>query len=728
MSDPKKLTILGVLLLLVGLLIGFGIGSVVMISPKLSTTTIVKQETFTHTIIQTMTLTKTSSLTKTETITKTVTPEKVPPPSPSPLPPPEEFKEVKVISTGSTYKAVSQKPSGDFVTGQPADIVLSWFGFNNSGGPLVFNHPMGIASDGKHLLLADTRNNRILIWNELPTSNKPPDIVLGQPDFYSNEPGTSKSKLRWPVSVATDGKRVIVADTYNNRILIWNEFPTRNGEPADIVLGQDTFNEYKPSLISWPWSVWTDGEKLAVTSTKGRAVLIWKQFPTRNNQPPDLILSIEEFGTPRNIESDGKTYFLIGDHNAKGTGRGGTFIWFKFPDEENEKYDLYLGGEVLWCSEVIGGDLFGIANNRPMIIHDFKSLKGDLDLMELERKGIATAFNIFLEDGDGSGAVFVDNGTYQITYVSLYNGGRIVGYFGKPKNKEPDFVIGSDDIMMNPFTDKYFFTDGGKPVSNGDSLIVLNGYNRRIAVWRKLPDESGALPDIVYELDFEPISGEFYNGKFYVTGRGGDGGGLAVWGSEGLLNGEQPEVLIMREFAGIDLREARDISFDSEYVYLLAQEVIYLFKQPFDLDSKPIKQISHECGFVAISSNGDKLAAVTACSEVLLFDVEAILSDNPKYIRLRGFNLPEDVFISKSKLFVADTCFNRILIWNSIPQRDDERPDIVIGQNSFEEWLPPKYTKDGLFWPGGVWYDGHFLWVGEFKFSNRILRFSPQAP
>jgi len=98
-----------------------------------------------------------------------------------------------------------------------------------------------------------------------------------------------------------------------------------------------------------------------------------------------------------------------------------------------------------------------------------------------------------------------------------------------------------------------------------------------------------------------------------------------VWGSEGLLNGEQPEVLIMREFAGIDLREARDISFDSEYVYLLAQEVIYLFKQPFDLDSKPIKQISHECGFVAISSNGDKLAAVTACSEVLLFDVEAIL-------------------------------------------------------------------------------------------------------
>ena len=127
---------------------------------------------------------------------------------------------------------------------------------------------MGITSDGKHLLLADTRNNRIPIWNSLPTSNRPPDLVLGQPNFYSNAPGTSRDKLRWPVSVATDGQRVIVADTYNHRVLIRNQFPTRNGETADRVLGQDSFEEYRASSIAWPWSVWTDGKKLAVTSTR----------------------------------------------------------------------------------------------------------------------------------------------------------------------------------------------------------------------------------------------------------------------------------------------------------------------------------------------------------------------------------------------------------------------------------------------------------------------------
>ena len=91
------------------------------------------------------------------------------------------------------------------------------------------------------------------------------------------------------------------------------------------------------------------------------------------------------------------------------------------------------------------------------------------------------------------------------------------------------------------------------------------------------------------------------------------------------------------------------------------------------------------------------------------------------------FNLPQDVFIYDNHLFVADTCFNRVLIWNEIPSFGTDRPDVVIGQNSFESNLPPKFTRDGLFFPGGVWFDGSYLWVGEFKFSHRVLRYSIQG-
>jgi len=88
------------------------------------------------------------------------------------------------------------------------------------------------------------------------------------------------------------------------------------------------------------------------------------------------------------------------------------------------------------------------------------------------------------------------------------------------------------------------------------------------------------------------------------------------------------------------------------------------------------------------------------------------------------FNLPQDVFIDSDHLFVADLSNHRVLIWSNIPSSFDEYPDIVIGQNSFTSGLPPKFTRDSLFFPGSVWFDGGYLWVGEYKFSHRVLRYS----
>ena len=41
-----------------------------------------------------------------------------------------------------------------------------------------------------------------------------------------------------PAAVWTDGNRVIVSDRDNNRVLLWNSWPTANNQPADLVLGQ----------------------------------------------------------------------------------------------------------------------------------------------------------------------------------------------------------------------------------------------------------------------------------------------------------------------------------------------------------------------------------------------------------------------------------------------------------------------------------------------------------
>ena len=62
------------------------------------------------------------------------------------------------------------------------------------------------------MFLADTSNNRILIWNTAPTGNVPADIVIGQKDFTANDAGTDRDSLDWPVSLATDGRRIVAAD------------------------------------------------------------------------------------------------------------------------------------------------------------------------------------------------------------------------------------------------------------------------------------------------------------------------------------------------------------------------------------------------------------------------------------------------------------------------------------------------------------------------------------
>jgi len=102
--------------------------------------------------------------------------------------------------------------------------------------------PTAVASDGVHVVVADTNHNRVLIWNRIPTTNNAPaDVVVGQADFTgSTLPAggapTAKS-MRGPQGVWIQNGKLYVADTQNNRVLIYNQIPTSNGAAADVVLG-----------------------------------------------------------------------------------------------------------------------------------------------------------------------------------------------------------------------------------------------------------------------------------------------------------------------------------------------------------------------------------------------------------------------------------------------------------------------------------------------------------
>ena len=111
-----------------------------------------------------------------------------------------------------------------------------------------------------------------------------------------------------------------------------------------------------------------------------------------------------------------------------------------------------------------------------------------------------------------------------------------------------------------------------------------------------------------------------------------------------------------------------------------------------------------------------------------IYDVNDLSSDTAPIATIGGpgkTNLPQHAIVKHGMLFVADTCNNRVLIWNRVEEAISGKwpPDAVLGKPGLED-ARPAIGRSSLFFPGALSFDGNYLWVGEFKFSNRILRFT----
>jgi len=173
-----------------------------------------------------------------------------------------------------------------------------------------FYTPTAVATDGTVLAVADTNNNRVLIWLSIPTTNgQAADVVVGQTNFTDGTvaiPPTASS-LSGPEGVWIWNKMLFIADTFNDRVLIYNTIPTANGAAADVVLGQPDFKTViEPPVTEYvvpatqnnmasPASVTTDGTHLFVSDLGHNRVLIWNSIPTTNNANASVELGQPDF-------------------------------------------------------------------------------------------------------------------------------------------------------------------------------------------------------------------------------------------------------------------------------------------------------------------------------------------------------------------------------------------------------------------------------------------------
>ena len=196
--------------------------------------------------------------------------------------------------------------AADFVVGQP-DLMSDAANRGGSAMANTLNQPWAVCGSGGKLFISDTANNRVLVFNAVPTADgAAADVAVGQAGLMSGTGGGGQAGLNTPVGIHAVGSKLIVCDLNNNRVMIWNTIPTSSGTNADLVLGQADFASVTANrgamspdanTLASPFGVWSDGTKLAVADGGNNRVLVWNSFPTTNGQAADLVLGQASFTT-----------------------------------------------------------------------------------------------------------------------------------------------------------------------------------------------------------------------------------------------------------------------------------------------------------------------------------------------------------------------------------------------------------------------------------------------
>jgi hypothetical protein len=185
--------------------------------------------------------------------------------------------------------------------------------------------PRGVWIDDERLVVCDSGNHRILIWRGVPAeSHTRADLVLGQPSFTEEGPAAHgrgpENGLHLPTGVIVAGGKLLVADAWHHRILVWDRVPDESDTPPDWCLGQPTLSSVErnrgggpaANSLYWPYGVAVVAGRLHVADTGNRRVLIWNGIPDRD-APADIVL--------------GQSDMASADENRGGPPSPASFRW-----------------------------------------------------------------------------------------------------------------------------------------------------------------------------------------------------------------------------------------------------------------------------------------------------------------------------------------------------------------------------------------------------------------
>jgi hypothetical protein len=561
--------------------------------------------------------------------------------------------------------------------------------------------PRDICVSGTKVIVSDQLNNRILIWNSVPTKNgASASVVLGQPDFTTsdaNHGGVSASSVSGPIGLLCQGGKLYVADVNNSRILIWNSIPTSNFTPADLQLGQPDFltatsntGARSGARLAKANDLATDGTNLFVADTNNHRVLMWPTLSPASGSTATVVLgqavsfttgtsgtSNIKFKTPGSID------IISGKMYLSDTGNQRVLIWDAVPTVTNTAANRVLGQ------------------------------------IDLNTAGIsAPAKNNFSQPmgvaSTAGGAFYIADGVWSRLLIfnsaPAGNNGGADSVYG-----QTSFLTSSPVGSRSPeLTATY-----GTPGRDGNKIIVPDGSHCRTMLWNNSANLFTSPPDIVFgQANIQsaicqtvPTSTTMRS----ITQAAMEGGRIAItdrlnsrillWNTTPATNGAAADLVLGQ----------------SDFVTATA-----------NTGGIAMNSLSGPVGLTI--SNGKVIVTDTNNNRVLIWNswptinnqaadvllgqaLSSTANVNDGGISAASFSAPRMPLVYQGKLFIADAANNRILVWNSIPTVNNQPADLVIGQPDFVSstayYSAGSINSKGFVNPTQIYFNGGKFFVGD---------------
>ncbi|MGA2711818.1 MAG: hypothetical protein ABSG41_01835 [Bryobacteraceae bacterium] len=190
----------------------------------------------------------------------------------------DALQRVVVYPPGATFSSSASRILGVPVQGQAQTVVEA----------TVLGKVLGVAAAGPNILVADTSTNRILVYGSV--ASWPPETttqfspsanaVIGQTTFAGSAANggngqPSASTFSVPVDMAFSQSELFVADSGNNRILVFPSAVSGPSGTASRVIGQLDFPYRAPNLVEGK----EFGFSGSTSSASGSAILDYSSTP-----------------------------------------------------------------------------------------------------------------------------------------------------------------------------------------------------------------------------------------------------------------------------------------------------------------------------------------------------------------------------------------------------------------------------------------------------------------